>query len=289
MNPIILRRRRLGMTSCREISNLSTTGIRAVRYDRGVPDTDLVFRWGCTANVPTNNVVNTALAIHEVNDKRTSRLQLSELSLAPKSWGNLEEMRNYFIDTSDTGDIDTPVILRPRIHSRGRNIFKADTFREAYNFVHTRLRPAGRYYISEYIDKVAEYRVFIVQGRVACVAQKIPGNPNDLAWNVARGGKFENVRWDNWPLKAVRISVEAFNEFSLDFGGVDVMVDNGGNCYVLEINSAPSLTSPYRQQCMAKCFDYIVENGKQHIPLIEERGGYRKFIHPAVSDRAILV
>jgi hypothetical protein len=67
------------------------------------------------------------------------------------------------------------------------------------------------------------------------------------------------------------------------------MVDAAGNCYVLEINSAPSLTSPYRQECMGKAFKYIVENGKARIPLVEAKGGYRKFIHPALTDDALLV
>ena len=129
---------------------------------------------------------------------------------------------------------------------------------------------------------MSEYRVFVVQGRVACVAQKTPANPDAVAWNVAKGGRFDNVRWNDWPLKAVRVAVEGFKLSSLDFGGVDVMVDAEGDATILEINSAPSLTSPYRQECMAKAFDYILENGKDRIHLIEERGGYLKFIHPAL-------
>jgi len=139
------------------------------------------------------------------------------------------------------------------------------------------------------IKKVAEYRVFVVQGRVVSVAEKTPSNPDDIAWNVAQGGRFDVVSWDNWPLQAVRKSVEAFNLTELDFGGVDVMVDADGKAYVIEINSAPSLTSEYRQQCMAKAFDWIATNGKERIPLISEKGGYRKFIHPCITDRAILV
>jgi hypothetical protein len=76
---------------------------------------------------------------------------------------------------------------------------------------------------------------------------------------------------------------------SLDFGAVDVMVDANGRPYVLEINSAPSQTSPYRQECMAKAFDYIVRNGKDSIPIIPERGGYKKFIHVALTPEAIVV
>jgi len=62
-----------------------------------------------------------------------------------------------------------------------------------------------------------------------------------------------------------------------------------GDVYVLEINSAPSLTSPYRQQCFARAFDYIIKNDKERIPLIPQRGGYLKFIHPAVEPKAKLV
>ena len=85
------------------------------------------------------------------------------------------------------------------------------------------------------------------------------------------------------------MAIEAFNLSSLDFGGVDVMVDADGEVYVLEINSAPSLTSPYRQECFAKAFDYIILNNKERIPLIDGRGGYTKFIHPALEPKAKLV
>jgi len=126
----------------------------------------------------------------------------------------------------------------------------------------------------------------VVSGRAVCVARKHPGNPNQVAWNVFQGGRFENVRWDEWPLKAVKNSIAAFNLSGLDFGGVDVMVDREGETYILEINAAPSLTSPYRQECFAKAFDYILEHGKQTIPLQAAKGGYTKFIHPAINQNA---
>jgi glutathione synthase/RimK-type ligase-like ATP-grasp enzyme len=123
-------------------------------------------------------------------------------------------------------------------------------------------------------------------GRAVWVAEKTPANKADIAWNVAKGGRFDNVRWSNWPLKAVKIAIKAFNLSNLDFGGVDVMVDAQGDVTVLEINSAPSLTSPYRQECMAKAFDYTLEHGKERMPLTEEDGQYLKFIHPALDNKA---
>lgn len=279
MSTILLRRRRLGATSCRGISEKSTTGIsvsRSFRLDRDkVPESgDTVIRWGCTATVDSNNVINTARAIHQVNDKVGFRLllQAANMELAPRTW-------------IDEDDIQYPCIVRPASHSRGRDVHLCHTTLELMSAIET---CGAGWYASEYIEKVAEYRVFVVQGRAVAVAEKTPANRDDVAWNVAQGGRFDNVSWDNWPLQAVRKSIEAFNLSELDFGGVDVMVDAAGKAYVIEINSAPSLTSEYRQECMAKAFDWIVVHGKERIPLIEERGGYRKFIHPAICDRAIV-
>lgn len=275
-NPYILRRPRLGRTSTPAIARLSTTGITSRRNPRHIPsDCDLVIRWGCTSNVPTRNVINTAVAIHEVNDKVGFRRKLNEAGLCPKTWFDL-----YNIPS------DYPFVVRPANHSRGRHLYvceNSDQLRSAIR------RCGDGWYASELINKTAEYRVFVAQGRCIAVANKIPGNPEDVGWNVALGGRFENVRWEEWPIKAIKYSIEAFNLSSLDFGGVDVMVDGDGNCYVLEINSAPSLTSPYRQECMTKALDWMVINGKERIPLVEERGGTYKFIHPCLTDSARLV
>lgn len=276
---VILRRRKLGRTSCREISRMMSHQTMVVRNDKPIPNIyhEVLFRWGTTSNIPDNyhTIVNTAEAIHRVNDKTGFRRILNEHNLCPPTWFNVLEL-------PEGGG---PYVVRPKVHAQGRRLYVADNNFKANEAAYM----CGEgYYISTLINKVAEYRVFVAQGRAVWVAQKTPGNPEDVAWNVARGGRFDNVRWDNWPLRVVKQAILAFNLSGLDFGGVDVMVDAEGNPYVLEINSAPSQTSPYRQSCVAKVFDYIIDNGKGTIPLVEERGGYKKFIHPAINEEAII-
>jgi hypothetical protein len=311
MTHYILRRKQLGRTSAREIARGSRTGIVVYRndgrkynhetnkYERtsgGLPSNPgYVFRWGCTSSllrsseectseVPEEGakIVNTVAAIRKVNDKAAFRKICADADIAPRTW--LSEQS--FIDTVDEPEPDS-LVVRRSYHAQGRNLHVCSN-REELRFACSRYGE-GNYYISELIEKVSEYRVCFVSGRVAWVAQKTPGNPDQVAWNVAQGGRFDNVRWEDWPLRSVRISSEAFELSGLDFGGVDVMVDSEGKCYVLEINSAPSLTSPYRQECMTKCFDYIVQNGKDRIPMTTDRGNYKKFIHPALTSEAILV
>lgn len=284
---IILRRRKLGRTSAKEIAK-HIPNCAVVRNDQPVPnqalhvvETPYLFRWGTTSNVPAGyDIINQAAAIHEVNDKSGFRMKL--MQEAP------DTIPATFLSFEDLHDSQTrfPVIVRPQRHAQGRNLYKCDNAVE----LEAAIRRCGEgYYISQYIPKVAEYRVAVVSGRAVWVANKTPADPAAIAWNAARGGRFDNVNWGDWPLKAVKVAIQAFNVSGLDFGGVDIMVDAEGNCYVLEINSAPSLTSPYRQECMGKAFAYIVANGKERIPLTDARGGYKKFIHPAVCDEAILV
>lgn len=284
MSVVILRRRRLGRTSCREIANNMQNNTVVWRTDQqppqGVCSPDYTVRWGCTETIPEGlkgSVLNHAHAIHEVNDKLAFRKILDNEELCPATIFNMTQ-----------APPSMPCIIRPAKHAQGRQLYVCNNRDEIMQAIYNCTERGLGWYCSEIINKVAEYRVCVVSGRAVWVAKKTPGNPDDIAWNVARGGRFDNVRWDEWPLKVVKYAIKAFNLSELDFGGVDVMVDGDGNCYVLEINSAPSLTSEYRQQCMAKAFDYIVEHGRARIPLIEERGGYRKFIHPSVCDRAIL-
>lgn len=286
MTHIILRRRKLGRTSAREIAAHIPNCV-VVRNDQGIGGVVIangiaphLFRWGTTSNVPAGYaIINQAQAIHEVNDKSGFRMKL--MQDAPDTIPATFLSINDF----DNSGIGYPVVVRPQRHAQGRHLYLCNNWNELQRAV--QLCGEG-YYISQYIPKVAEYRVAIVQGRAVWVAKKTPADPAAIAWNVAQGGRFDNVRFDEWPLKAVKTAIKAFNVSALDFGGVDIMVDAEGNCYVLEINSAPSLTSPYRQECMGRAFAYLIANGKARIPLVEARGGYKKFIHPAIHAEAIV-
>ena len=291
MTAVLFRRRRLGLGSCQGIVAGSERDItirthnplrRTYRREGPWPnDTSLVIRWGCTAAIPVdcNRVLNTAEAIHFVNNKSAFRMLLDEHGLCPSTFTD-------YHSTMESGI--QHILVRPNHHAQGRRMYVVDMQDGGGDLaLSAAFRRAGAgAYASEIVDKSAEYRVFVAQGRCVWVARKTPGNPQDIAWNVARGGRFDNVRFGDWPLRVVRVAIEAFNLSGLDFGGVDVIVDQEGRAYVIEINSAPSQTSPYRQSCVAQVFDYIIQHGKAPIPLKEERGGWKKFIHPALSTAA---
>lgn len=282
----IFRRKGYGYKSCNGIAEkmqefYPELDIEVARKDQVTPDTNgYVFRWGCTANVSGDpTVVNSAKSIHRVYNKKEFRLLCAEKGLSPKSWGSDFEYLSFeFMDGIDTYK---DVIVRKNFHKQGKNLHRCTTADEVVDACNQ----YDDYYISEYIPKVKEYRVLCVSGRVIYMYDKIPENPDDVAWNHAQGGSMDNVKWGHWPLEVVKVACEAFSLSKLDFGAVDIMVDEKGKAYVLEINTAPETTSPHRQGCFAKAFKWIIDNGKDSIPVIEE-AGWKGYIHPAVSELA---
>src|SRR3990167_80396 len=221
----LVRRKKLGKTSCKAIAALSTKGIEVYRSDRPLPrggggEGDIIFRWGYMGKVPPGGkVINQAEAIALVADKRGFRLLLQEQDLCPDTWFERDAVK-------------FPCVVRPATHHQGRNLWLCRTPEELKPVV-DRL---PSWYASTFIDNDAEFRVFIVSGLVVAVAQKFPQTPDAIAWNVFQGARFENVRWRGWPTDVIRAAQKAFNLSGLDFGGVDVMV-KGEEEYVLEINA----------------------------------------------------
>lgn len=290
MTAIILRRRKLGRTSAREITRKMAAGAAVVRNwrnpsrewpsDWGEDGPLFVFRWGCVSQLVSSNhvVVNKADSISWCSDKRQGRLDMQAAQVpVPATFGTLNDWARGRVKGKK-------YVLRPKQHSQGRNLLVVEKLGEMVDFV----EKFPEFYISELVNKVAEYRVFVCQNRVVWVAQKTPGNPEDVAWNVARGGRFDNVQWSNWNTRVLDAALKASKVSGTDFCGVDVMVDAEGNPFVLEVNSAPSQTSPYRQQCVAKAFDYIVTNGKEHFDDVQwnPRRTWKSYIHPAVRGGA---
>lgn len=298
MKVVMLRRRKLGRGSTNGITAAlkKTAGvvIRNFREEDWVQwpaDGDvLLVRWGCTEALngrKYKHILNTGDAIRWAGDKRRSRLDMQAKGVpVPKTfpydpyWYD----GNEFLEMTPE-ELAIKYVARPSKHSQGRDLFVGN-----FNDCQTKCAQWGSGYVSELIDKVAEYRVFVFRGRVAWVAKKTPGNPDQVAWNVAQGGRFDNVRWGEWPTKVCQAALDAVAASTLDFGGVDVMVDAEGNPYVLEVNSAPSQTSPYRQECVARCIDWFATEGyNEEAPAKvqwSEGKTYKSYIHTAVRGEA---
>lgn len=243
-------------------------------------EAEYVVRWGCTAPLALRNdptVINIAGAIGETCDKRRFRKELADAGLAPRTWINLDTFRQ------DMANKEFDVLIRPDMHERSEGLYRAQNVWEVKDAV-KKIR--GDLYISEYIHKVAEYRVMVAQGRALWMIDKEPKDKNAISWGCVQDGEFEYVGWDDWCLPAVDVAIQSFNHSRLDFGAVDVIVDAAGKAYTMEINTAPYLT-PYYAEGVGKAIKYMLENGKKRLPTTGN-GNWKNLIHPAISEKVFL-
>ncbi len=279
----ILRRKGVG-EKIGDMAEYSTTGLSVVRSDAIPSDpADVVIRWGTTSSIPSvpgQVVLNKADAIHTVYDKRGFRKAMADKGLAPKTWVDFADL----LDDDDT-PIDPMVqvmIVRPDHHIRSLDLNVCSSLSDVYRAT----KKYDKYYISEYIKKDKEFRIFCAGGRVIAVVEKIPTNKDDVSWGCVDQGEFKYIPWTEWPLYALEVAVQAFQMSGLDFGAVDLVSQSTGlsspRAYVLEINTAPELT-PYYRKTFTKYFDYVVQNGRQSFPITQGHG-YKGYIHPAVAQ-----
>lgn len=93
---------------------------------------------------------------------------------------------------------------------------------------------------TEYVDKVAEYRVIVCNNTVVDIKskRKRDGATHDpYVWNHSNGYNYtRNI--GTYHCKLPIVGVEAVRALGLDFGAVDIIQDEEGALYVLEVNTA---------------------------------------------------
>lgn len=276
----IVRKRGLGLESLRAIissMSIKPTLRNDASFRRNRQGINKIITWGFVSNLGQNSgVINKDEAVSRASNKSGFRRLLNTNGLCPRTVFTLQDS----IELNRTKDI----IVRPRNHSQGRNLFVHRAGDEA-GLRRTMGDIGSGFYASELIDKKYEYRVFVSNGRIVWVANKLPDDRTQVAWNVHQGGKFENVRFGNWDINVIKNAIGSFKLSGLTFGAVDVIVDSTGKAYTLEINTAPSINSPYRISCMAKLFDYYFTNdiiNDMGLDMNFNETDWRRYIHPAV-------
>lgn len=273
----ILRYGNAGKRMCPVIGEVAGLDVH-VNGDVLPKEAEYVFRWGTTAGINDNKakVVNKITAINETCDKGKFRKKLADAGLAPKTWSEIDNFRE------EIGNKEFDVLIRPAMHERSEGIYRATNAWDVMDILRNKIR--GEFYISEYIHKVKEFRVFVVSGRVAWVIEKLPKDKEALSWGCVEEGDFEYVGWDEWDFNVVDNALDSMSQSSLDFGAVDVIVDAEGKAYTLEVNTAPYLTEYYARK-IGETFKYILKNGRDKFAKREIKN-WRDALHPAIDARA---
>jgi len=254
-------------------------GLEIITKEQALPTLtkdDTVIRWGTGRHVPNGpKIVNKSKHMAETSNKGMFRKKVADNGLAMPTWIDL---KSYVRDFKEWTDL----IVRPLIHQRSEHVHHVTSISELGAAVDT---IGNEFYISEYIKKDKEYRVFIAQGRPFIVVEKNPPDKEAVTWGCVEAGTFEYIPWDEWPEEVVRVATESFLLSGLDFAAVDIIYKDG-KAYFLECNTAPEILG-YYGQCFAKVFSYMFDKGRDRIP-VKGYDNWKNCIHPAMSNKAVV-
>lgn len=245
--------------------------------EQPIPHDDWCIRWATTSSVFGNpKVINRAEAIHRVYNKGVFRKTLSDAGMAPKT----------VIDQYPTNDM-YPVVIRPMNHGRSDDLYIAHDLKAAKEAISQIKKEHESFYCSHFVDKDKEFRVFVVSGRVVAVCEKIPDDKDNVSWGCVGDGKFQYIKWSQWPIPVIKVACESFDLSGLDFGAVDVILKDQA-AYVLEINTGPDVGEYYGYQ-LGIGLSHILDTGsRDKIPIGNKPNNPYSYAHPAMTNSAIL-
>jgi glutathione synthase/RimK-type ligase-like ATP-grasp enzyme len=244
---LFLRNRGFSKETINSVSENLVNEIFISNGSRRIKNPDILVRFGNVQEYPCKGItINESDAIITASNKYKFRKMCVENELScPKTW--------YCTQRNEVDKF--PVIIRPLHHFGGFNLFFINTMDELRRF-----NTLDKFYISEYIKKVREIRVYIMSNRILAISEKIAEDKESIAWNHIQGSTFENIRWKDWPRKSGLLAIQAMNMVGLDFGGADIIIDENNISYLLEINTALSINSSYTAELFANGFDYLFDN-----------------------------
>ena len=203
------------------------------RYGRpgrmGSPRPDYLIRWGTSDGatyIPGEDYLNGMRETERNTDKYRSLEIMDTYGVPVPRYGrSLEELQEQ--------GATYPFMGRATNHTQGRDINLILQERDDYL--------TDNDFYTEYIPTEHEYRVHVLDGEIVHVNQKLLQRDADnhpFIRNYETGWVFGNQR-DDVNLQPAINAVEALG---LDFGGVDLVKGEDGQAYVLEVNTAPSLS-----------------------------------------------
>ena len=164
----------------------------------------------------------------------TSFLLLQNGVNTPKTW--VCESRNlaHQIMAHEIITANSQLVIKPLFGSQGQGVRLVDATKPPLPmdaFVD------GVFYLQSFVKATHDYRVFVVNNQ-AVAAMKRTGE----TWlhNVAQGAKCENILDKSAEADVLTIALQAASVLDIAYCGVDVIRDENGKLFILEVNSIPA-------------------------------------------------
>lgn len=231
---------------------------------------DVLIRWGSRKPMPSARLeLNSVSAIATASDKvrafqhmQEAGIRIVPVSLSPDPLKAMERFAPGGVvmgrKRSGFGGKDIAIFERWGMDEYGRKKFDTSEYR-------------GFDFFSYYIRPTREYRIHVVGDKVVRIQGKYCDFPEQkktpYVRNYTNGYRFRAPKHD---LRSDRKkqAIDAVKACGLDFGAVDMLMDEAGYTYVLEVNTAPAC-SPLTARCYAGALALLVEARSDGIVLAE--------------------
>lgn len=240
--------------ACKEL------GLRYVSLDKNNFQIEITKNNQVYSFLPNRNPLN--LAIHEqiANDKFYTYQLLKNTIAQPRTEmfldPNVKELFQKYKEFKTQQEISThinnkftfPLVLKRNSGGGGNNVFKCANEQELRQSLATIYDKNARSYdhvaiVQEFITNIKEYRVIVIDNTIELVYLKDNSNGNF-------SGNLSPLHWNN--SKAVinnqKELVERMSSFiapmlatfPIRYAGLDIVLDQENNLWLIEINSTPS-------------------------------------------------
>lgn len=249
---------KMGSESGRQLSSrlnaLRVYPDRRYRYREG----DLVINWGNSLlpNWIEADVkwLNHPYAVERASNKLTTLKILKEADIS---------VPEFLTDKYDKPYAWNYIVVRHKLNGHsGDGIEVIDCHEDDYDL--STIPEAPLY--TEFIRSQAEYRVHVFDGNVIDYSKKVRIDEDeddepteeqmqikshDNGWDFARGGLI-------YKPSVAKLALEAVKALCLDFGAVDIIVDDEGKAYVLEINTACGMADTTENSYITAILNYEI-------------------------------
>lgn len=175
-------------------------------------------------------VINSPRAIERTVDKFWTSALLEQCGIPTPETVACENPEEALAAFRALGD----VIVKPLFGSMGLGMVRVSDEEMAFRVFKTIEQIRGVYYLQRAIDhRGVDIRAFVVGGRVLGAIER-----RSTGWrtNLARGGTAQSI---SLPDEFCTLAVRAAAAVGADYAGVDLLADQGGTMYVLEVNGIP--------------------------------------------------
>ncbi len=178
-------------------------------------------------------------------------MPLTKAYLAPSNDPRFSKYKSYNNISEIVSDIENnfsyPIIIKKNQGSLGCNVFLVKRTQDTEAALSTIFNEQSKDWdfvalAQEYIERVAEYRIITLNGKVELVYLKDTtnatycGNLSPLHWN---GGKAVKICDEKLIQKLSDFIAPIFSRLPISFCGIDIIQNKTGDLRLIEINGSP--------------------------------------------------